>query len=45
MMKKIISMLMAMVFGIAVTGICFAGDDPPAPKDEKCKPSIVETQL
>jgi len=42
MIKKIISLLAAMVFGLAVTGMCFAGDDPPAP--EKCKTSIVEAQ-
>ena len=44
MIKKIISLLAAMVFGLVVTGLCFAGDDPPAPKDLKSQPIIVETQ-
>jgi|GEM_PF-4516202 len=42
MIKKILSLAVAMVFGLVVTGLCFAGDDPPAPN--KCKPSVVETQ-
>jgi len=46
MIKKIISLAAAMVFGLVVTGLCFAGDDPPAPKDGlKSTPGIVETQV